>query len=84
VNFHLEQKFPSAVLSLESLAEQDDELATLLTEYEELCTWVATCEQSSEGLVATKAKELSHAREIVRHLEEEILQITEGLRDPVE
>ena len=31
-----------------------------------------------------KAKELSRAREIVRHLEEEILQITEGLRDPVE
>jgi hypothetical protein len=84
VNFHLEQKFPSAVRSLQSLAERDTELASLLTEYEELCTWVATREQSPKGLLASKVKELNHAREIVRDLEKEILRFTEGLRDLME
>lgn len=68
MNFHLEQKFPSAVRSLVRLAEHDNELASLLADYEELCTWVAAQDRSSKTVDA----EIRVARELIGELENEI------------
>jgi hypothetical protein len=84
VYFHLEQNFPKGLRSLERLAKQDREVAALLADYEELCTWVATVTGASANSRASKASELSHAQEIIRDLEEEIRKKIGGLDERIE
>ncbi len=68
--YHVNQRFPGAASSIEALANKDKSFATLLTDFEELSTWLAVQDRSSN----TELEEIGNVRELIGELEKEIRQ----------
>ena len=70
MRYHVDRLFPGAAPVIEALASKKKDFASLLADYEELSTWLAVRERSSE----TDDEEIGNARELIGELETEIRQ----------
>ena len=69
MNDHVSRKFPERVSTIRALAECDETFRTILANYEELRTWLATLNRKT----IPDLEELDHASNLARDLENEIV-----------
>lgn len=71
---HVHRKFPDYGEAIQALLQKDATFREICTDYEEICTWLdGYCR--SQGRPSEKC---DHARQLIRELEVEIIQV---LRD---
>ena len=68
MNEHLYLKFADHAAAIRALRTKDQAFSELCTDYEEICTWLASHERAAE----IASEEIDHARELRRELEEDI------------
>ena len=62
-------RFPDHVPAIKALVETDRTFSAIMTDYEEMCTWLATVNRGR----SSDKREIEHAQQLIRDLEEEIL-----------
>jgi hypothetical protein len=67
---HLYRKYPERVTEIQALRNKDSAFSEMCDDYKEMCTWLAaqSCSINPHG------EECLHAQELIRELEDEIIQ----------
>ena len=62
------RKFADQIDSIQTLLKTDAIFEEVCTDYEEICTWLASQQEST----VLSTEEIEHARELIQELEDEI------------
>ncbi len=71
---HVSRKFSNHIEAIQALLQKDATFREICADYEEICTWL----DSHDRLEGLPSKDCDLTRELVRELEDEIIQV---LRD---
>ncbi len=69
MNDHIDRRFPGRLTAIHALALVDSAFRSALSDYEEICTWLA----AHENPASRDPKEFERARRLIGELEDEIL-----------
>ncbi len=67
---HISRKFANQIDSIQTLLKTDTTFEEVCADYEEICTWLASQQEST----VLSTEEIEHARELIQELEDEINQ----------
>ncbi len=67
---HIYRKFADQIDSIQTLLKTDATFEEVCADYEEICTWLASQQEST----VLSTEEIEHARELIQELEAEINQ----------
>lgn len=67
---HISRKFADQIDSIQTLLKTDATFEEVCADYEEICTWLASQQEST----VLSTEEIEHARELIQELEDEINQ----------
>ena len=65
---HIFRRFPEYSVAIQALADADPTVRTILADYEEMCTWMAT----HDGSQKPEIDQIEHAQYLIKDLESEI------------
>lgn len=65
---HIYRKFSNHIEAIQALLQKDATFEEVCADYEEICTWLASQQEST----FLSTEEIEYARELVRDLEDEI------------
>ena len=65
---HIYRKFADQIDSIQTLLKTDAAFEEVCADYEEICTWLASQQEST----VLSTEEIEHARELIQELEDEI------------
>ena len=65
---HIYRKFADQIESIQTLLKTDATFEEVCADYEEICTWLASQQEST----VLSTEEVEHARELIQELEDEI------------
>ena len=65
---HVYRKYPNLRAEIQALRNQDAGFGQMCDDYEEMCTWLA----ARSAAAGPSSEDVTHAREIIRDLENEI------------
>ena len=65
---HICRKFADQIDSIQTLLKTDATFEEVCADYEEICTWLASQQEST----VLSTEEIEHARELIQELEDEI------------
>ena len=65
---HIYRKFADQIDSIQTLLKTDATFEEVCADYEEICTWLASQQEST----VLSTEEIEHARELIQELEDEI------------
>ena len=65
---HVYRKFPNHIEAIQALLQTDATFEEICADYEEICTWLASQQEST----VLHTEEIEHARELIQELEDEI------------
>ena len=65
---HIYKKFADQIDSIQALLKTDATFEEVCADYEEICTWLASQQEST----VLSTEEIEHARELIQELEDEI------------
>lgn len=77
MNDHIDRRFPGRLPAIQALALADSAFRAALSDYEELCTWLAARENAD----SRDPQEFEYARLLIGELEDEILTQLEESRE---
>ena len=67
---HVYRKYPDCAAAIQVLINRDARFSEMCDDYEEMCTWLAAQTRPLDP----HAEEITQAKEIIRDLEDEIIQ----------
>ena len=68
---HISRKFADQIDSIQTLLKTDATFEEVCADYEEICTWLASQQEST----VLSTEEIEHARELIQELEDEIKKV---------
>ncbi len=71
---HVYRKFPSHIEAIQALLQKDATFREICADYTEICTWLDNYCRSQ----VRPSKDCDHAQQLMRELEDEIMQVLRG------
>ena len=73
---HVIKKFPDHIDAIQALLQKDASFQEICADYEEICTWLDDYSRSQ----GRPSEECDYARQLIRELEDEIIQMLREAR----